>query len=1030
MNRTILLFVLSALLLSCSEGGKVETNVDASSDSPGADGASLDGVGDSSIPDKDSSEPPKDGIGDSSSQDGMDDARFPGDAAEDSGTPGVTVGTYTESDAVGAGVPLQVTCVVKGKPEGSYVTYLFVAGPANVTVDDLKVTFSQTGVYKVGCAAAWNGGEAKDPTPVSIRVDAGKTASIQTSLSDNDIVAGETVLVTCTIKDEFGNTVVTTPKVVVNPSFGLDVMGMSIIGVKAGDYQVTCFDPVAQMSDLTPEKLKVRWGLPRRISTELSTDTIVAGGISTVTCKAMDAYDNPVPDFPVAVFLSHGLDIDGFKITGTKAGMYQVICVPQLEDWDLFALTPKALRIIAGSPTHVALQAQPPKPAYRMFETITFKASALDAYGNLVEDAAFLPMSVQPFDPGVIQVSQWKYKYEVEGEFLMSACLQSNSSICGTLKIVVDGFGPIITIKFPERGATLNGKPAVTVIGNVVDPVGGVNSFMVNGQYVQLQPNGDFSYVISSAQGMNMLVALAEDSHGFKTLHVQSYYYSPVWFKATPADIPGSRTKDGILFFLSNNLLDDHDHDTSYPNDLSTIAEMTLATLDIGAFMPNPVASAGPYKVYVGPFSYDPPDVSLGTADDKLRLAGDIDDISIGIQAKGECKVLFIDFCPDVSGRVTVDNLNLLLAFFLYAQDGKPKLDLVTNSVVISGVNVDIDGIIGFLLGWLVNWIVDGYTDVLEQTVMDAIADQVGGLVDGVLGSLALDQQLSIPNPLDPTAPAATLSLDAYISKITVDPFGILLQLDPAVVAEKAVPHTILGSIGRAYCLAFQPEVFQPNVLALGQIALLDDFVNQLLYSAWNSGLLNMTVPADQFITEDALEGLGIGSLQDLGISDIVARTDFYLPPIVTSCNDFQDLQMQIGDAYIELNMKMLNQPVTIGMFVSLAAVADILVTNGPTGPEVSLGLGEIDPMVAQITYISDNLAGAEGIMSMLIQGLILPSLLDSFLSDSLASFAVPTINLSSLSNMLPPNIVWKFFVDHFYRYLGYTTLEAHIEVM
>jgi hypothetical protein len=213
-------------------------------------------------------------------------------------------------------------------------------------------------------------------------------------------------------------------------------------------------------------------------------------------------------------------------------------------------------------------------------------------------------------------------------------------------------------------------------------------------------------------------------------------------------------------------------------------------------------------------------------------------------------------------------------------------------------------------------------------------------------------------------------------------------------------------------------------------VALLDDFVNQLLFSAWNSGLLNMTIPADQFLTPESLEGLGIGSLEELGISDLVARTDFFLPPMVTSCTEFEAFEMQIGDIYVELNMKMLGQPVTVGMFASMAAEADIQITNGPLGPEISLALGEIDPMIAQITYISDNLAGAEGIMTMLIQGFLLPSLLGEFANNSLASFALTTINISSLSPMLPPNIIWKFVVDQFYRYLGYTTLNAHIEVV
>jgi hypothetical protein len=93
------------------------------------------------------------------------------------------------------------------------------------------------------------------------------------------------------------------------------------------------------------------------------------------------------------------------------------------------------------------------------------------------------------------------------------------------------------------------------------------------------------------------------------------------------------------------------------------------------------------------------------------------------------------------------------------------------------------------------------------------------------------------------------------------------------------------------------------------------------------------------------------------------------------------------------------------------------------------MGIGKIDPMVAQVTYISDNLKGAEGFMSMIVQGLLLPALLDNLAETSLVSFPLPVINISQLSpQFLPPNIVWKFVVDKLARDHGFTVLKAHIE--
>jgi len=114
-----------------------------------------------------------------------------------------------------------------------------------------------------------------------------------------------------------------------------------------------------------------------------------------------------------------------------------------------------------------------------------------------------------------------------------------------------------------------------------------------------------------------------------------------------------------------------------------------------------------------------------------------------------------------------------------------------------------------------------------------------------------------------------------------------------------------------------------------------------------------------------------------------------------------------------------------------MAAQAIIEVQDMGDHQEISLAIGEIDPMVMQVTHISDNLKGAEGFMTMIIQGMLLPSLLGSFAEDSLASFPLPVIDISGLAaQYLPPGIIWKLVIDSFFRELGYTSLIAHIEAL
>ncbi|MBM4370846.1 MAG: hypothetical protein FJ098_04285, partial [Deltaproteobacteria bacterium] len=472
---------------------------------------------------------------------------------------------------------------------------------------------------------------------------------------------------------------------------------------------------------------------------------------------------------------------------------------------------------------------------------------------------------------------------------------------------------------------------------------------------------------------------------------------------------------------------EDYDHSPP-PDDISSLLDIILNDLDLSSFIPNPVASAGPYKVYLGKVTYDDPWVSVTLGDGTIGAQLEIHGINIPVEAKGSCKVLFIDFCPDVSGDVNIGEIQFLFHMALSIVNNNIQAQVLESKVLIGDIDVSIDGILGWLVGWLVDWVVDQYSPMLKQMVQTMVDEQVQSVILGLLGQLDLSQELDIPNPLVPGAPGAHLLMDTVISDLSLDPTGVYAHLAGSVLAGKNINKNPLGSIGRASCLNWVEETFQWDTEQFAQIGIHDDLLNQILFSAWWGGLLDMVVPLDQIVDPSTLELEGIGTLEDLGITDIVATTEFYLPPIITSCNDAEQLMMEVGDIYVELSMKMLNEPVTIGVFASLAAEADIDIVQLPNGKqEFSLGIGTIDPLVTQVSYVSDNLAGAQGFMTMIVQAILLPTLLTNLTEGALASFELPEINMSELSNLLPPNWVMRFVIKDFYRVDGYTTIEADL---
>ena len=957
----------------------------------------------------------------------------PGDVIEppdDVGDTEVTISTFANNGTTLAGEDLSFFCKAEGLGAGVSIEFsLIVDGPGLVDQTGMEVNFTVVGIYEIACRGDWDGGWAKDTSPLYIQVFPGEVAEADTALSATTVQAGATVWVTCTYADSWGNPIETTPKVIVDPQIGLQLAGTKILAKKSGNYQVACMEQVSGVVDQTPATLTVTSGLPKKIITNLTLDLIQAGQFTTVSCEAQDALGNAVlgQDFNITVFISPGLTLQGFDITGEKVGIYQVICVPQDDPWDYFVLTPRSLTINHGPATGVDLVPIPDKPVYKMFEMVSFIVSAVDDYGNPVEGVPLTDITVTPWDDGIEEVADMTWMLGMEGIWEFTVCLQDNQIVCDTEAIPVDGYGPVINIKYPSRGATLMGKPSVVVTGTVLDPVSGIEEFRINGDTVYVDQDGNFAFPILSKQGMNLIVAVAEDPNGFKTLLVQAYYYSPVWFPMNLANPAAARVQDAVMFYLTDQFFEDYDHSPP-PNDISSLIELTLKNLDLDSFIPNPVAESGPYKVYLGNVSYNDPEVSVFIGDNFLHAQIYIWGLTIPIEAKGSCKVLFIDFCPDVSGQVDIDTLGFLFGMNMSIVNNVTDMQVVESQVVIQGINVSIDGIIGWLVGWLVDWVVDKYADMLTEMVQSMVDEQIQGLVLGVVDSLDLSQEMVIPNPLNPTAPPMTLYLDTVIQDLYTNPTGVYAELSGTVLTGKAINKNPLGSIGRASCLNWVEETFQWDTDQFAQIGIHDDLINQILFSVWWGGLLDMVVPLDMFMDPESLEMEGIGNLEDLGITDIVATTEFFLPPIITSCNDDEQLMLEVGDIYVELNMNMLNEPVVLGVFASLAAEAEIEVLQLPGGKqEFSLGIGEIDPLVVQVSYISANLAGAEGFMTMIVQAMILPPLLEGLTQSTLASIELPEFDISAMSDMLPAGWVMKFVVDDYYRVDGYTTIEASI---
>lgn len=151
---------------------------------------------------------------------------------------------------------------------------------------------------------------------------------------------------------------------------------------------------------------------------------------------------------------------------------------------------------------------------------------------------------------------------------------------------------------------------------------------------------------------------------------------------------------------------------------------------DIEALIPDPLLVQNialcTYTISMDNLTYDAPDFELTRTATGLDLKytyrninGDIEGTAPGF------------LCPDVEGDLEVSSI-VTTTKITIVQGSDPRVTLGKTTTTVSGLDVTIDGIMGFLAGWLVNFFEDDFAFLLEQGVEQA----VGSLVGSDLGDL------------------------------------------------------------------------------------------------------------------------------------------------------------------------------------------------------------------------------------------------------------------------------------------------------
>ena len=932
----------------------------------------------------------------------------------------LTVDTGLSDDAPMAGETMEVFCVVEGLPDGAKApstSWTIVKSPETSEAplqEENVLTFYTTGEYRIQCSIDETG--YHDPTPAKVFVWAGVSDEIDTSVEPTTIKAGQTADVSCSGSDPWGN-LVEEWDVLVSGDIegGLVSSGMQLKGLTVGSYQVACAQVEGGIDD-SPVAVTVEHGLPKRIKTAVATDSIIAGESTGVSCLAEDKYGNQVPDLPMTVALPEALSMLGFDVTGTTAGTYALTCVPAGLDWSAFILEKAVIEVVPASPVSLDMEVMPPKPFFGTYEKVTLNPIAHDMYGNLVLEPELLPVWIEP-DQDFIEKQPLVFAFKEEGYYTLSTALANDPDQIASVEVAIEGEPPTLVITYPNRAETIQGnKPSVTVEGVALDTIAGVEKVLVNGLEANLEEDGSFSKIIIPAWGLNLLTVEAFDSTGAVTKITQTFVFAEAYYPMEP-ELP--RVPDAIKLWLSKEFIDDGVHNPTHINDIATILEVTLASLDLSSALQDSDVGGG-YKVVFSNLSFNPPKVKLNPIEGGLDLEAKIKNLYVGVKLKGECKVLGVDLCPDFSGSISIEEVLIDSDMMISAQEGNLETGLKQVDVSLGYVDLDINGVLGWLFDWLIDFIVNIFTDEIEALFKNELEDELSGQIEDILQELAITETFEIDG-LFPGMPATSLTFDTNIYSASFDKHGGRIGLGGRFLTSKKVPWKIDGSIARGTCLKGFPVNWQLPGEVNFEVGLYDDFLNLALTSLWSSGALSLA------LDQDSLGGEGF-DLGGLPVDELNLNIDFLLPPIINGCESDTLLYLQMGDLFLDAELFSLlfdGGVGKIGAYITLELSAEIFTTDTDDGTAISIIINGLESIHFHWEYVPIEFEGSEDILEDLIKTALIDQMLESLTGEALVDFVVPAFDLGDLGGggvtILP-------VIEELTRGEGHTLVQGYLD--
>lgn len=835
---------------------------------------------------------------------------------------------------------------------------------------------------------------------------------VETIVSANQAATGEEITVQCRAAGEGSEDVTTGFSVSGDKN---TVEGDKVVFTAPGSYVVTCNISGTDVVDASGETITVADGPVAKVVTSVAEQNVVAGESTTVTCKAYDQFGNELT-IDMVIVVPADLTIAGNSVSGTRAGVYDIVCQPEAGTEGV-ELKGAKMQIVAGPATGLLLSLVPAKTNYRVGNQVKVGYTLIDDYQNPVAGAEITNPTVEPVEGVKGLDDPLQFQFETEGFYTFSACVVGDPGKCDSVEAYCDGTAPLLVIESPERAAMLQGDATVMVTGTVHDDVGGLAELTINGNLVPVKDDNTFAYPMQARQGLNVIDANATDVFGLKNRSMRSFLFSNVYYPAVPEDTKLSLIPNAARAYLDDKLLD-NDADPADTATVAAIAEEVVSKLDLIKMLPNPLLEQRvwpcDYIVFLKSITFDRPTVNAYFYEGGIGIDVVIPNFAGVGRVEGDGTLCIKD---DFS--MSAKKLNIKVGVNIGVDAETHMLNISSRGTEVDFEDLDIN------IGWTVDWLLGMLNSTITNVLKGVITDQV----DGIINDLEADANEAIAEPIEIPIEGFIPGMADMLLKVTIQPErtdwkpeGGQMDISLAVTADKRVDRDYIpGSIGRNACLSGQPEVFAFDVENPMKVnaAVFNDLVSQAAFALWYNGGLKID------LTAEAAAEMGL-DLSEYGFADLVAHINALLPPILQTCGE-ENLVVELGDAYLELTTSnFLGRPLDMHAFLFAELEAQITARNNEDGTQTLL-IQILPPrrLDLDIEEINPEWYGEEQTLIDMITGLIPGLIEDPFEVD------IPSFNLAELGgeDIALPNMDLFIVIEQIEQIIGHTVLGANLKL-